>query len=406
MDEQIVGSRYHQLHHFISESKWAYKPLLLRLGCDISTLLDNKGGLKGLIIDEEGHVKKGKESVGVARQYLGSVGKVDNGQVSVFAALNQGDDVGMVNVRLYLPQEWIKSPQRCKKVGIPIESQIYKTKWELALDMIDEMGDNVSYGWINGDGFYGNSQGFRDGLAKRNKFYVLDIHSEQQVYLNPVDKAIPEPKGGRGRKPSVAKSEQIPQKVTDIFAKLEEKDWKTYTFREGTKGPMCRKVYTQTVYLWNTKSNDSDLVEELTLIISCLPDGSEVKFSVANDVNKALYPKLSDSQLLFRQMNRYWIERAIQDCKDTLGMTDYQVRSWMAYHHHITLTMMALHYMLIQKIENQVLMPLLSCPDIKFFMAMTFKTKAQSEQEVLNLIRLRHKHRKVDIDRYKIKVAK
>ena len=125
MDEQIVGSRYDQLHHFISESKWAYKPLLLRLGCDISTLLDNKGGLKGLIIDEEGHVKKGKESVGVARQYLGSVGKVDNGQVSVFAALNQGDDVGMVNVRLYLPQEWIKSPQRCKKVGIPIESQIY-----------------------------------------------------------------------------------------------------------------------------------------------------------------------------------------------------------------------------------------------------------------------------------------
>lgn len=98
MNEQVKDATYHQLHHFISESAWEHKPLLKQLGLDISSLLSKKGGLKGLVIDEEGHVKKGKHSVGVSRQYLGSIGKVDNGQVSVFAALNQGDDVGMVNV--------------------------------------------------------------------------------------------------------------------------------------------------------------------------------------------------------------------------------------------------------------------------------------------------------------------
>jgi SRSO17 transposase len=411
MNEQVKDATYHQLHHFISESTWEHKPLLKQLGLDISNLLSKKGGLKGLVIDEEGHEKKGKHSVGVGRQYLGSIGKVDNGQVSVFAALNQGDDVGMVNTKLFLPQEWVNDSKRCKKAGIPPEAQVFKTKWELALDMIDELDDNLSYNWINGDGFYGNSQGFRQGLSTRGKFFVLDIHNDQNVYLTHPQASIPEATNTRGRKPSIAISEHTPLKVKDIFDKLEEKDWKTYTFREGTKGAMTRKVYTQKIFLWNTKSNDPNLVEELTLIISCLKDGSEVKFSVANDSNievsnGLLHPKLTDSALLFRQMNRYWVERAIQDCKDTIGMTDYQVRTYMAFFHHITLTIMALHYMLIQKIENQDKIPLLSCPDIKFFLAMTLKKKVETENQVFDLILNRHRQRQTDIDRYKIKVAK
>jgi SRSO17 transposase len=238
MNEQVKDATYHQLHHFISESAWEHKPLLKQLGVDISSLLSKKGGLKGLVIDEEGHVKKGKHSVGVARQYLGSIGKVDNGQVSVFAALNQGDDVGMVNAKLFLPQEWINDSKRCQKVGIPSEMQVFKTKWELALDMIDEMDENLSYDWINGDGFYGNAQGFRQGLARRGKFFVLDIHSDQNVYLAHPQASVPEASNARGRKPSIPVSEQIPKKVKDIFDELEEKDWKTYTFREGTPKAM------------------------------------------------------------------------------------------------------------------------------------------------------------------------
>ena len=87
-------------------------------------------------------------------------------------------------------------------------------------------------------------------------------------------------------------------------------------------------------------------------------------------------------------------------------MTDYQVRTYRAFYHHITLTIMALHYMLIQKIENQEKIPLLSCPDIKFFLAMTMKKKTENKNQVFNLILNRHRQRQTDIDRYKIKVAK
>ena len=99
-------------------------------------------------------------------------------------------------------------------------------------------------------------------------------------------------------------------------------------------------------------------------------------------------------------MQRYWVERGIQDCKDNLGMTDYQVRTWRAWHHHITLTIMALHYMLEQKILNEEDIPLLSCPDIKFFLAKTLPQKANTPDEVWGLIQKRHDLRLKDLMRF------
>jgi SRSO17 transposase len=400
MAERVPTSSYHQLQHFISDSKWEHQPVLQAVGRDISGLLAQKGSLRGLTIDEEGHVKKGQESVGVARQYLGSIGKVDNGQVSVFAALNEGDDVAMVNVKLFLPKAWCEDKKRGDKVGIPPAEQGYRSKWELALAMIDEMEGQVNYDWINGDGFYGNAQGFRAGLAQRQKLFVLDIHQDQGIYLQPPRPYVPV-SSGKGRKPSELISDQFPLKANDLLSRLKEGDWKTYSFREGTKGAMTRQVYTTPVYLWNAKSADQQLVEKYTLLISRKTDGSELKYALANEVDHAPHPKLSDAALLYRQMNRYWVERGLQDCKDTLGMTDYQVRSWRAFYHHITLTIMALHYMLIQKIKHQHTIPLLSCPDIKFALAMTLPSKITSEEQVWMTINQRHKQRQYDMDRYK-----
>jgi SRSO17 transposase len=202
MNERIDTSKYHQLHHFISVSKWDHKPVLAEVGRDISALLAKKGGPVALVIDEEGHAKKGEKSVGVSRQYLGGEGKVDNGQVTVFASLNQGDDVGMVNCRLYLPKGWTDDRERCKAAGIPEGERAYKTKWELALDMVDEISGKVAYVWVNADGFYGNSQGFRLGLGKREKHFVLDIHSDQNVYLSDPRPYVPAPSGKGAAAPS------------------------------------------------------------------------------------------------------------------------------------------------------------------------------------------------------------
>lgn len=400
MAERVVSSSYHQLQHFISDSKWEHEPVLKAVGHDISSLLTSKAAAVGLIIDEEGHVKKGTKSVGVARQYLGSIGKVDNGQVSVFAALNQADDVAMVNARLFLPAPWAADKKRCQQAGVPLAAQVYKPKWELALQMIDEMEGLVSYDWINADGFYGHAPGFRLGLQQRKKLFVLDIHQDQGVYQTHPMPYLPE-WSGKGRKPTQLISAQKPLPVRQLMSQLKPADWKTYTFRQGTKGPMTRQVYTQPVYLWNRESEAENRVEKYTLLISCKPDGTEVKYSLANQVDNPAHSQLSEADLLLRQMNRYWVERGIQDMKDSLGMRDYQVRSWRAFHHHITLTIMALHYMLIQKINHQQQLPLLSVPDIKFALAMTLPTKLTTQQQVCQTIIQRHKQRQYDIDRYK-----
>lgn len=406
MAERIQDSKYDQLHHFISKSPWAHEPVLARVGKDISGLFSGRSEPVGLIIDESGHRKSGKKSVGVSRQYLGSIGKTDNGQVAVFAALAQGDDVGMVDVRLYLPKSWTQDKKRCDKAGIPESKQVFKTKPRLALDMIQGLEGIVEYDWIGGDGVYGDSAEVRKGIAALGKKYVLDVHENQKVYLEHPSPYIPDGPTGQGGKKNTYVSDREPVMVKGLLATLPDIQWTTYTFRPGTKGGKTRQVVCLDAYIWNKRRAKTNEVEQIRLIISREVDGSEIKYSVTNDVAKDGYIPWSEESLLYRQMQRYWVERAIQDCKDTLGMTDYQVRTWRAWHHHITLTIMALHYMLEQKVNHEEHIPLLSCPDIKFFLAMNLMRKATSEQEAWDLIQKRHSLRQKDLDRYQSKVPK
>lgn len=195
-------------------------------------------------------------------------------------------------------------------------------------------------------------------------------------------------------------------KVKHLQKSITDFQWKTYAIRKGTKGPLIRKVVVLDVYVWSAKRATTAEVEKLRLIISCNKDGTEVKYSLTNDVSLANRQKLSDWGALYRQMQRYWVERGIQDCKDSLGMTDYQVRGWRAWHHHMTMTIMALHYILEQKVLHEKQIPLLSVPDIKFFMAQTLPKKATSPQQVWNLIQKRHQLRQSDLNRFNSKVTK
>lgn len=401
MDERIPESKYQQLHHFISESPWAYKPVLQVVGQDISELFSQRAEPVGLIIDESGHRKSGNKSVGASRQYLGSIGKTDNGQVGVFAALSQGDDVGMVDVRLYLPKEWTDDKNRCDKAGIPVDEQGFKTKPRLALDIIEQTVDTINYGWVGGDAAYGDSTEFRLGIAALGKIFVLDVRGNQYVYLNHPKAYIPDGPAGQGGVKNTYKSDEQEVMVRDLLDILPASQWTTHTFRQGTKGGKIRQMVCLNVFIWNKRRAKTEEVEELRLIISREEDGSEIKYSVTNDIDKEGYQACSECSLLCRQMHRYWVERAIQDCKDTLGMTDYQVRTWRAWYHHITLTIMALHYMMEQKVKHEELIPLLSCPDIKFFLAMNLPRKADTEQQVWDLILKRHELRQKDLDRHR-----
>ena len=397
MDELIESSKYQQLQHFISDSPWDYKPILKQIGIDMCKLFKTRAEPVGLIIDESGHKKSGKNSVGVSRQYLGSVGKNDNGQVAVLAALVQGDDVAMVDTRLYLAQEWTKDEKRCDKAGVPKENQIFKTKPVLALDMVKDLSSYIEFDWVGGDAVYGDSTELRKGINSLGRIFVMDVRGNQRVYLEHPNPYIP-----TGAK-NLYKSNQTPIEVRDLLPTIPKEQWKNHIYRVGTKGDKTRQLVCLDVYIWVDRRNNDNEVEKLRLIISRELDGTELKFSITNDYTRDNYQASTERTLLYRQMHRYWIERGIQDCKDSLGMTDYQVRSWRAWHHHMTLTMMALQFIAEQKILKEDLIPLLSCPDIKFFLAQTLGSKVTSEDQAWHLIRKRHELRQKDLDRYKKK---
>lgn len=401
MNERIVDSTYASLQHFVSDSPWDHKLVLSAVRQDISKLFVPVAEPVGLILDESGHRKSGRHSVGVARQYLGSIGKVDNGQVGVFAALCQENRVGMVDARLYLPKEWSKDKKRCRKAGIPLGEERYRTKPELALEMVQGMEGQINYDWVGGDSLYGSSPTLRKGLSNLQRCFVMDVGSQQEVYLQDPKPYIPPSPKGKGRPRNRWVSEEQPLSLKALMEQLKPEDWTTYTIRQGTKGPLQRVCYSTEVFLWARRRPKDPQVEALRLIISKNLDGSQLKYSLTNDV--ALLIPISEEELLFRQMHRFWVERGFQDLKDALGMTDYQVRGWRAWYHHITLTIMALHYMLEQKIKYQNEIPLLSCPDIKLFFALTLKTKSTDPETAWELIQVRHQQRKADLERRKVK---
>lgn len=314
----------------------------------------------------------------------------------MFVGLSQGSEVGLVNSRLYLPRNWTENRKRCEKAGIPLEAQGYKSKPVLAMEMIGELSDSVQYDWVGGDSIYGNSPVLRQGLTQAGKLFVMDVSEEQMVYLHPPMPYVPKRKASRGRNPSRYVSAATGQRVKTITDQLPQQQCKTYTFRHGTKGSKTRQVAVVECYVWTAKF--AQQVEHVRLVVSRNTDGTQLKYSLTNDVE--LNKKCSTSNLLYKQMQRYWVERAFQDIKDVLGMTDYQVRKWKAWHHHIALTMMALQYMIEQKIKHAVTVPLLSCPDIKFILAMNLPRKINNDQQLCNAIDKRHAKRRKDIQRY------
>ena len=210
MEEEIPESEYRAYQHFITNSKWDHQKVLSKVSVDTSDLmkLNKEGSQKptGCIIDESSHLKKGEKSAGVSKQYAGTIGKVDNCQVGVYASLVNDIGAGLVNERLFLPEVWANDKERCEEAGIPESYRNHKTKPQLALDMIDELiSQGVEFDWVGGDGLYGHNSELREGLDTRNLLYVLNVHKDEKVFLSYPEFSIPKKSGRRGRSPKIAK---------------------------------------------------------------------------------------------------------------------------------------------------------------------------------------------------------
>jgi SRSO17 transposase len=394
MCERVADSEYHQIHHFISESPWSAREVFDTVALQTSEVLSTCGKV-GLLIDESSHLKKGTKSVGVARQYSGTIGKVDNCQVAVYAGLSSGNHYGLIDTALYLPKEWTTDTKRCKKAGIPEAHRKYKTKPELALDIVKRQKANgVKFDWVGGDGLYGNAPDFLQGLDMLGLLFVIDVHSDQRIYTQPPLIKIPEAKPGRGRNTTSYKCEEKSVEVRQFAAAITDNEWHNIDIREGTKGTVKCKAHVCKVYTWQAGAPTS--VERVLVIRKTqTATGEEMKYALSN----AKDGQYSTKELVQMQAQRYFVERSFQDAKEQMGMSQYQVRGWLAWHHHMALVMRSMQFILNEKILFQKEIPLLSAYDIREVMANLYARKGTTYDEVMAQMKQRHKQRQDDIER-------
>jgi SRSO17 transposase len=399
MEEEINDSEYRAYQHFISNSKWSYQELISRLSLDASkVMLENKKKSRvptGYLIDESSHLKKGKESVGVSNQYAGVAGKVDNCQVAVYSSLVNDTRATIVNERLFLPEIWTSSKERCDKAKIPQQNRIYKTKPELALEMIDEdIERGVEFDWIGGDGLYGHNYELTKGLDERDKLYVLDVHKDELIFLEEPTIYIPDKKKGRGRKPKRLKAGGRQIRLDQYEINLQETDWKKVKVRKTAKGWLKLKVHVRDVWIWDGKEKHA---RRRTLIITkTMNNKPKVKYSFSNGNTN----EYTNKEYAYFQAQRYWVERTFDDCKNELGMSDYQIRKWIGWHHHQSLVMLASLFLLKEKIESENEFPLMSVRDARILIIIELFGTEEQYNKRLEQMKIRHYKRKKDIDRY------
>jgi SRSO17 transposase len=399
MEEEIPDSEYRAYQHFLTNSKWDHQEVLAKVSADTSELMrsNKKKSQKpiGCIIDESSHLKKGKKSVGVSSQYAGVVGKVENCQVGVYASLVNDIRAGLVGERLFLPEVWVNDKERCQEAGVPESHRKYKTKPQLALEIIDELiSQGVEFDWIGGDGLYGHNREFREGLDKRNLFYVLNVHKDEKVFLSCPEFSVPEKSGRRGRPPKNVKPSIDPIRLDKYLKQIDSEGWSIEKkIRKTHKGWLKLKVHKTKVWLWEDQEG---AVQERTLIITQTMDGKkETKYSISNGgLNEYTHHEYA-----YFVAQRYWVERTFDDSKNELGMSDYQVRKWLGWHHHHALVFMAGLFLLKRKLEFEESAPLMSMRDARILMIVSmFGTKKEIKNR-LKQMETRHINRQYDIDR-------
>jgi SRSO17 transposase len=389
--EAVPGTGYEATQNFISSSQWAYQPVMDQVAADTDELFDDSRDTC-LLIDETGFAKKGEESVGVARQYLGNLGKVDNGQVAVMAALANRERVAITDARLYLPECWTANPERCADAKVPVECQAFKTKDQIALDLIDHaIEQGLHFRWIGADAGYGKGARFCYSLDERKKTFMVDMHSDFAVYT--VDPKPYVPCGaGSGRAPTRHRTDCKSITMRQWAASRHKSMWKTISTRRGTKGKVTYRYLFGQVWVWNGV-DDTRRLWHIVVRKNLKGDMETCKYSLSNAA-----PNTTQERLAFMQGQRYWVERAFQDAKGHCGLADYQVRSWKAFHHHVALSMMALLFLLKARMQHPAI-PLLSCKDAEQILAQILPRRDHSLDEIVAIIERRHRLRQRDIDK-------
>ena len=369
------------LQHFVSSSPWNHRPVLDHIQRDVIEYVGDKTD-GSVHIDECGFPKQGRDSVGVSPQYCGRLGKIANCQVGVFLGYTKGSYRTLIDERLYLPEEWIADKTRRRKCGVPWYVR-FKKKTELAWEMIlhAQKKNKVPFGWVGMDDFYGRDSWLRNKIDTHGMVFIADIPCNLGVWLEPPTTGVPPRKEHvRGRNPTREKVIEgtDPIKVKDIKDQLEDTQWHRVFIRDTERKELWADMACVRVF----PSEENSLPgEECWLIIRKDIEDKEIKYQLSN-------APLGTSLNRLAQMSgsRYWIERTFEDGKGIAGLADYQIRSWTGWHHHMTMTLLAMLYLMSLTIDLGKKADFLTVQDVKEIFEVIMPKRVVSDEELLQLL--------------------
>jgi SRSO17 transposase len=308
------------LQGFIGTAPWEHQPLLDELAIQVGKELGEPNAV--LVFDPSGFPKKGRHSVGVARQWCGRLGKLDNCQVGIYLGYVAREEQTLVDCRLYLPKDWANDAVRRRECGVPKQIK-FRTRHQLALDMLDEQGSLLPHGWIAGDDEMGRCTWFRSALSSRKERYLLAIPSNTTI------------RDLRGRVPKGNRKRPFEQ-VRRWAERLPAEAWAQIDVRDTEKGPLIvHAAMTRVV----AKTEKRRIGAEETLVVMRVTDESgAVKFdyylsNAVDDTPLVEFARVAKAE--------HRIEECIQRAKSEAGLGHYEVRTWVGWHHHQTLSLIA-----------------------------------------------------------------
>jgi SRSO17 transposase len=347
VDPRHASARHQSLHHFVAKADWSDAEMLGRVSQYVVPKMDfSAGGF--WIIDDTGFPKKGKHSVGVARQYCGVLGKQDNCQVAVSISLANDEASLPLAYRLYLPKDWAKDRKRRATAGVPSEIK-FATKTEIALAQLERLlGEGAPKHCVLADAGYGVDRRFRGRLEELGLPYVVGITSAVVVWPPGVEPLPPKRWVGQGRPPVVPRRTRArqPHSVKALAEGLPISAFQTISWREGTNATLSGRFAAVRVRHAGGNAGRARLQSEQWLLIEWpLGDAEPLKYYLSN-----LPTQTAINDLVAKAHMRWRIERDYQDLKQELGLGHYEGRGWRGFHHHASLSIAAYGFLVSERL--------------------------------------------------------
>jgi SRSO17 transposase len=347
VDPMHASARHQSLHHFVAKAEWSDSEMLRRVCQWVVPQMDfSRGGW--WIIDDTGFPKKGKHSVGVARQYCGMLGKQDNCQVAVSVSL--ACDQGSVPVawQLYLPEDWAADPKRRVQAGVP-EQLRFATKTQIALAQLRALlAEGAPHHCVLADAGYGVDTAFRQALSDMGLAYAVGVTSAVVVWPPGIEPLPPKPYSGMGRPPVMPRrtARLQPMSVKALALSLPPQSFHTISWREGTNEPLNGRFAALRVRHAGGNAGKARLRPLQWLLIEWpVGDAEPSKY-----VLSTLPEDTPINELVGGAHQRWRIERDYQDLKQDFGLGHYEGRGWRGFHHHATLSIAAYGFLMAERL--------------------------------------------------------